>query len=75
MPAPRFSARLRPLKLLIAVLGTLAAGTAAAAGLPSGYPADYQGIVDAATKEGKVVIYSTTDAALANPLVQAFEAR
>ncbi|MFO1059244.1 MAG: ABC transporter substrate-binding protein [Dongiaceae bacterium] len=75
MPAPRFSARLRPLKLLIAALGTLAAGTAAAAGLPSGYPADYQGIVDAATKEGKVVIYSTTDAALANPLVQAFEAR
>ena len=28
---------------------------------PQGYPADYQGVIDAATKEGKVVIYSTTD--------------
>ena len=41
---------------------------------PQGYPADYGKIVDAAKKEGKVVIYSTTDAAAANPLIRDFEA-
>jgi iron(III) transport system substrate-binding protein len=43
--------------------------------VPAGYPADYQQIVDAAKKEGKVVVYSTTDAALVHPLVKAFEAK
>ena len=42
--------------------------------LPQGYPADYQKVVDAATKEGKVVIYSTTDTKAAGPLIQGFEA-
>ena len=42
--------------------------------VPQGYPADYAKIVDAAKKEGKVVVYSTTDAAAANPLVKDFEA-
>jgi iron(III) transport system substrate-binding protein len=41
---------------------------------PAGYPADYSKIVDAAKKEGKLVIYSTTDAVSANPLVKDFEA-
>lgn len=41
---------------------------------PSGYPADYSKIVDAAKKEGKLVIYSTTDAVSSNPLVKDFEA-
>jgi len=40
---------------------------------PAGYPADYSKIVDAAKKEGKLVIYSTTDAVSANPLVKDFE--
>jgi len=48
--------------------------TGALAQVPAGYPADYSKIVDAAKKEGKVVIYSTTDAASANPLVKDFEA-
>lgn len=34
---------------------------AAWAEVPAGYPADYQKTIDAAVKEGKVVIYSTTD--------------
>lgn len=41
---------------------------------PAGYPADYQKIVDAAKKEGKVVVYSTTDTKAAGPLIQGFEA-
>jgi iron(III) transport system substrate-binding protein len=40
---------------------------------PAGYPADYSKIVDAAKKEGKLVVYSTTDAVSANPLVKDFE--
>jgi len=40
---------------------------------PQGYPADYSKLIDAAKKEGKVVIYSTTDAVASNPLVKDFE--
>ncbi len=50
------------------------AASAASAGVPDGYPAAYQTLIDAATKEGKVVVYSTTDAAQAAPLVKDFEA-
>src|SRR5476649_2377097 len=49
-------------------------GTAAYAQAPQGYPADYDKLIDAAKKEGKVVIYSTTDAVAGNPLVKDFEA-
>ncbi|MFZ0095096.1 MAG: ABC transporter substrate-binding protein, partial [Pseudolabrys sp.] len=52
----------------------LALGTGAQAQVPQGYPADYAQIVDAAKKEGKVVIYATTDAVAANPLIKDFEA-
>ena len=48
---------------------------AAQAQMPQGYPADYQKTIDAAKKEGKVVVYSTTDAALVHPLVEAFQAK
>jgi len=41
---------------------------------PAGYPADYKSIVDGAKKEGKVVVYSTTDAKLVTPLIKDFEA-
>src|SRR5215813_7354914 len=47
---------------------------AAHAQVPAGYPADYAKIVDAAKKEGKVVVYSTTDAKLVQGLVKDFEA-
>ena len=48
-------------------------GAGAQAQTPQGYPADYGQIVDAAKKEGKVVIYATTDAVAANPLIKDFE--
>lgn len=61
--------------LSAAILATTIAFTPGAqAQVPAGYPADYSKLVDAAKKEGKVVIYSTTDAASANPLVKDFEA-
>src|SRR5690348_3019216 len=56
----------------IAAIALLALNAAAQA--PAGYPADYKNIVDAAKKEGKVVVYSTTDAKLVTPLVKDFEA-
>jgi iron(III) transport system substrate-binding protein len=51
----------------------LALGTAAQAQTPQGYPADYASIIEAAKKEGKVVVYATTDAVAANPLIKDFE--
>ncbi|MCD5880105.1 ABC transporter substrate-binding protein, partial [Klebsiella pneumoniae] len=48
---------------------------AAWAEVPAGYPADYQKTVDAAVKEGKVVVYSTTDTKAAGPLIKGFEAQ
>src|SRR5580765_627590 len=58
-----------------AIIATaLAFVTGAQAQVPEGYPADYAKIVEAAKKEGKVVIYATTDAVAANPLIKDFEA-
>ena len=42
--------------------------------IPAGYPADYQKIIDGAKKEGKVIIYSTTDTKAAGPIIAGFEA-
>src|SRR5258706_1375309 len=47
---------------------------AAHAQMPAGYPADYAKILEGAKKEGKVVVYSTTDAKLVQPLIKDFEA-
>jgi iron(III) transport system substrate-binding protein len=41
---------------------------------PAGYPANYGDIVAAAKKEGKVVVYSSTDTVAANPLIKDFQA-
>jgi iron(III) transport system substrate-binding protein len=57
---------------LIAALSGAAGLTLAA--VPAGYPASYQSTIDAAKKEGKVVVYSTTDTALVKPLIKDFEA-
>lgn len=46
---------------------------AALAQVPTGYPASYADTIAAAKKEGKLVIYSATDAAAATPLVKDFE--
>lgn len=51
----------------------LVSGTALAQ-VPPGYPASYQQLIDAAKKEGKVVVYSTTDTKAATPVVKDFEA-
>jgi len=42
--------------------------------VPAGYPADYQKIIDAAKKEGKLVIYGATDSKATQPLVKDFMA-
>ncbi|MGZ3181957.1 MAG: ABC transporter substrate-binding protein [Telluria sp.] len=49
--------------------------TGAWAQVPAGYPADYQKIVDAAKKEGKLVIYGATDSKAAQPLIKDFNAQ
>jgi iron(III) transport system substrate-binding protein len=65
------------LKIVLSVLSGVAATlmvAGARAQAPQGYPADYATIVENAKKEGKVVIYSTTDAVAANPLIRDFQA-
>jgi iron(III) transport system substrate-binding protein len=62
--------RLTPLAALAVVI----AASAAIAQVPAGYPAAYKATVDAAVKEGKVVVYSTTDAKLVTPVIKDFEA-
>ncbi|EPF18744.1 2-aminoethylphosphonate ABC transporter substrate-binding protein [Cedecea davisae] len=62
-------------KLRISLIAsTVLLSTSALSAVPQGYPAEYQKIIDAATKEGKVVLYSTTDTKTAAPLIQGFEA-
>ena len=61
-------------KTLITLAGLVLLTGSAAAQVPPGYPADYAKIIEAANKEGKVVISSTTDAVAANPLVKDFQA-
>lgn len=41
---------------------------------PAGYPADYAKVIEGAKKEGKVVIYSTTDSKAAEALIKDFGA-
>jgi iron(III) transport system substrate-binding protein len=41
---------------------------------PAGYPADYQKVIDAAKKEGKLVVYGATDSKAAQPLIRDFNA-
>lgn len=41
---------------------------------PAGYPADYATVIEGAKKEGKVVIYSTTDSKAAEALIKDFGA-
>jgi iron(III) transport system substrate-binding protein len=64
------------LRIMSPVFATLAVlvATGALAQVPQGYPADYGKIVEAAKKEGKVVVYATTDAVAANPLIRDFQA-
>jgi iron(III) transport system substrate-binding protein len=65
---------MRHLASAVFLTTALTLGTGAHAQAPQGYPADYAKIVEAAKKEGKVVVYATTDAVAANPLIKDFEA-
>src|SRR5213596_2116971 len=47
---------------------------ASAQSVPAGYPADYQGVIAAAEREGSVAVYSTTDSASADALLKDFRA-
>ena len=49
-------------------------GFAVQAQIPAGYPADYAATVAAAEKEGKVVVYSSTDSTSTKPLLADFQA-
>ncbi len=65
---------MRFVKPLLLLASTAALVAIAQAQVPAGYPADYKAVVDGAKKEGKVVVYSTTDAKLVQPLIKDFEA-
>src|SRR6185295_11311872 len=58
----------------VAIAAIALFGASARAQVPPGYPADYAKIVEAANKEGRLVVYSTTDAAASNPLLKDFAA-
>ena len=62
------------LKNIAAALAIAALASAAQAQVPQGYPAEYGKLIEAANKEGRVVVYSTTDAAASNPLLRDFAA-
>ena len=61
-------------KSLAALIALATASGVALAQVPAGYPADYAKVVDAAKKEGKVVIYSALDSKAAQPLIKDFSA-
>jgi iron(III) transport system substrate-binding protein len=60
--------------MMSAAIAAVLAGAcaSAAAQVPAGYPAEYQKIVDAAKKEGKLVIYGATDSKATAPLIKDF---
>ena len=60
-------------RIFAAAVALLVAGVVSAvAQVPQGYPADYAKIVEAANREGKLVVYSTTDSASAAQLLRDF---
>ena len=62
-------------KIAVAVLAALCGLPAlVAAQVPPGYPANYADTIAAAKKEGKVVVYSSTDTASATSLIKDFQA-
>ncbi|HEV7576709.1 MAG TPA: ABC transporter substrate-binding protein, partial [Caldimonas sp.] len=65
---------MRQLRQIVVGSALTLAAVAAIAQVPAGYPAGYAATIDAAKKEGKVVVYSTTDTAAANFLIKDFQA-
>lgn len=66
---------MQPIKLLVRLLIGLSilVGTVAYAAAPAGYPSSYGGLSAAAAREGKLVIYSTTDTSVVAPLIREFQ--
>ncbi len=64
---------MRPLRQILLGATTALVALHAAAQVPPGYPASYAETIAGAKKEGKVVVYSTTDTASASPLIKDFE--
>ncbi|CFR07883.1 MULTISPECIES: ABC transporter substrate-binding protein [Yersinia] len=61
-------------KVKALMIATTALATIPAfAQLPTYYPTDYQNVIDGAKKEGKVVVYASTDIKAAAPLIKGFE--
>ena len=69
---PRTKHPLRASHLVLAVAAALSGN--AFAQVPAGYPADYAKIIEAAKKEGKLVVYGATDTKAAEPLIKDFSA-
>ncbi len=65
---------MRPLHPLALGAALSLAALSAFAQVPAGYPANYGETIAAAKKEGKVVVYSTTDTTAANFLIKDFQA-
>lgn len=65
--------KLNPVLRAAALCVAVFAAHAAHAQVPAGYPGSYQSVIDAAKKEGKVLVYSVTDTALVRPLIKDFE--
>jgi iron(III) transport system substrate-binding protein len=65
---------MRKIVTFLAAACALALPLLAQAAVPAGYPADYQSIIDAGKKEGKLVVYATTDSKAVEPLLKDFEA-
>jgi len=60
-------------KLVMAAAAVVFSAASAAAQTPQNYSADYAKLVEAAKKEGKLIVYSTTDAASSNALLKDFQ--
>jgi len=65
---------MRPLQTAAVGAALTMAAALASAQVPAGYPASYADTIAAAKKEGKVVVYSTTDTAAAGFLIKDFQA-
>jgi ABC-type Fe3+ transport system, periplasmic component len=65
---------MRPLQTVTVGAALTVAAALACAQVPAGYPASYSDTIAAAKKEGKVVVYSTTDTAAAGFLIKDFQA-
>ncbi|SDD12767.1 iron(III) transport system substrate-binding protein [Cupriavidus sp. YR651] len=85
LPPPLVSPTRRELLRAGAAVATIAATGASASpafaqaparpAVPDGYPADYDGIIRRAQREGAVTVYASTDVEVVQPLIAAFEAR